>query len=103
MIAVVGLLYLAWLKAMTIHGDRYEDEEYENGDPDIVDYDSEPPVPPGLKKLSPSLQNFVQVFEIDPFLVQAAAEASSDLKKAQTVDYRELISRLQRAGAAPVG
>jgi hypothetical protein len=50
-----------------------------------------------LKKLSPSLQNFVQVFEIDPFLVQAAAEASPDLKKALSVDYRELIGRLPRA------
>jgi len=35
---------------------------------------------------TPSLQNFVQVFEIDPFLVQAAAEASPDLKKALSVD-----------------
>jgi hypothetical protein len=43
------------------------------------------------------LQNFVQVFEIDPFLVQAAAEASPDLKKTLSVDYRELISRLPRA------
>jgi len=44
--------------------------------------------------LTPSLQNFVQIFEIDPFLVQAAAEASPDLKKALIVDYRELIIRL---------
>ncbi len=91
------LLYLAWLKAMTMYGDLYEDEEDENGDPDVAAYDREPPVPPGLKKLSPSLQNFVQVFEIDPFLVQAAAEASPDLKKALSVDYRELIGRLPRA------
>lgn len=91
------LLYLAWLKAMTMYGDMYEDEEYEEDDSEIAAYDREPPVPPGLKKLSPSLQNFVQVFEIDPFLVQAAAEASPDLKKALTIDYRELISRLPRA------
>ena len=91
------LLYLAWLNAMTMHGNPYENEEYDNGDNDIASYDREPPVPPGLKKLSPSLQNFVQVFEIDPFLVQAAAEASPDLKKALSVDYRELIGRLPRA------
>ena len=91
------LLYLARLKAMTMYGDLYEDEEYENDDPDVADYDREPPVPPGLKKLSPSLQNFVQTFEIDPFLVQAAAEASPDLKKALSVDYRDLIGRLPRA------
>jgi hypothetical protein len=70
------LLYLAWLKAMTIDGSPYADEEYEDDDSDSLAYDREPAVPPGLKKLSPSLQNFVQVFEIDPFLVQAAAEAS---------------------------
>jgi hypothetical protein len=88
------LLYLAWLKAMTFYGESYEDED---NDPDIAAYDREPPVPPGLKKLSPPLQNFVQVFEIDPFLVQAAAEASPDLKRALAVDYRELIERLPRA------
>jgi len=91
------LLYLARLKAMTLYGNRYEDEEYENCDPDVDAYDRKPPVPPGLKKLSPSLQKFVQVFEIDPFLVQAAAEASPDLKKTLSVDYRELIERLPRA------
>lgn len=91
------LLYLAWLKAMTFYGEPYDDEGYEDDDTDIADDDREPPVPSGLKKLSPSLQNFVQVFEIDPFLVQAAAEASPDLKKALAVDYRELIGRLPRA------
>jgi hypothetical protein len=90
------LLYLAWLKAMTLYGDPYEDEGYENDDTDIAAYDREPPIPPGLKKLSPSLQNFVQVFDIDPYLVQAAAEASPDLKKTLSADYRELIERLPR-------
>ncbi len=70
------LLYLAWLKTMT--------------------FDYEPPVPAGLKTLSPPLQNFVQVFGIDPFLVQAAAEASPSLKKALAVDYADLVSRLPR-------
>jgi len=91
------LLYLAWLKVMTTYSDPYANEEYEDDEPNIAAYDREPPVPPGLKKLSPSLQNFVQVFEIDPFLVQAAAEASPDLKKALALDYRELIGRLPRA------
>ena len=91
------LLYLAWLKAMTMYGNPYADEEYEEDDCEIAAYDCEPPIPPGLKKLSPSLQNFVQVFEIDPFLVQAAAEASPDLKKALSVGYCELIGRLPRA------
>lgn len=88
------LLYLAWLKAATVDSAPYEDEDDE---PDITANDREPPVPPGLKKLSPSLQDFVQVFEIDPFLIQAAAEASPDIKKARAVDYRDLIARLPRA------
>jgi hypothetical protein len=92
------LLYLAWLKAMTFKGNLYDDEEYEDNDPDHAEFDREPPVPPGLKILSPSLRNFVQVFEIDPYLVQAATEASPDLKKVMTVDYRELIGRLPRSG-----
>jgi hypothetical protein len=94
------LPYLAWLKAVTLGGRPYDDEEdegYEDDEPDIAAYDREPPVPPGLRKLSPSLQNFVQVFEVYPFLVQAAAEASPDLKKAPAIAYRELIGRLQRA------
>jgi hypothetical protein len=91
------LLYLAWLKAMTMYGDPYADEEYEDDESDIAAYDREPPVPLGLKKLSPSLQNFVQVFKIDPFLVQAADESSPDLKDSLSVDYRELIGRLPRA------
>ena len=90
------LLHLAWLKAMTFYGEPNEDEGYEDDDTDIAAYDREPPVPPGLKKLSPPLQNFVQIFEIDPFLVQAAAEDSLDLKEALAVDYRELVGRLPR-------
>jgi len=91
------LLYLAWLKAMTFYSVPDDDEEYDDDDPDNPAYDREPPVPQGLKALSPSLQNFVQVFEIDPFLVQAAAEASPEPKKALAMDYRELIGRLPRA------
>ena len=88
------LLYLAWLKAITFYGIPDEDEE---DNPDSPAFDREPPVPPGLKKLSPSLQSFVEVFEIDPFLVQAAAEASPDARKALAVDYANLVSRLPRS------
>jgi hypothetical protein len=90
------LLYLAWLKAITLD-DIPDDDEYEEDDPDHLAYDREPPVPPGLKKLSPARQNFVHVFGIDPFLVQAAAEASPDLKRALVVDYGALIRQLSRA------
>ena len=80
-----------------MYEDMHADEEYEQDDPDIAAYDREPPVPPEMKELSPSLQSFVQVFEINPFLVQAAAEASPDPEKALTADYRRLVRRLPRA------
>jgi hypothetical protein len=88
------LLYLAWLKAATPYADPDVDE---SGDPDNPAFDHEPPVPAGLKKLSPALQSFVQVFEIDPFLVESAAEASPDPKKALAVEYGDLVRRLSRA------
>ena len=90
------LLYLAWLKAMTFYGVS-DDDDYEEDDADYPTYDREPPVPPGLKKLSPALQSFVHVFEIDPFLVRVAAEASPDPKEALAVDYASLVGRLSRA------
>jgi len=86
------LLYLVWLKAMTYEATGFEDEESD-------DYDLEPPVPPGLQKLSPALQHFIQVFDIDPFLVLAAAENSPDLHDTESIDYRDLVSRLSRTEA----
>jgi hypothetical protein len=87
------LLYLTWLKEMTFYG---EPEDEQDGDEDSRTHDLEPPIPPGLKKLSLALQNIVRVFDIDPFLVQAAAEASPDMRNPLNIDYRELIARLPR-------
>jgi len=88
------LLYLAWLKAATLYGGLDEPGDYDELASNQPAFDREPPVPPGLKKLSAALQNFVRVFELDPFLVKAAAEASHDRKETAAVDYRQLISRL---------
>jgi hypothetical protein len=90
------LLYLAWLKAATHYGAFDELDDYDE-EPEHPAYDREPPVPPGLKKLTPSLRNFVQVFELDPFLVAAAAEASPDSTHPMAVDYRQSLSRLPPA------
>jgi len=57
-------LYLAWLKTLEIE--------------DLLDEVTEPPVPPGLRQLSPALRRFIEFFEIDEHLVQAAAQASGD-------------------------
>jgi hypothetical protein len=86
------LLYLAWLNAMTYEATGFEDEESE-------EYDLEPPVPPGLQKPSPALQHFIQVFDMDPFMVQAAAENSPNPQTSQSINYRELVSRLSRSEA----
>lgn len=61
------MLYLAWL--YSIQMDDY----------DLGDYfdESEPPVPANLDKLSGSLKNFVDFFEIDRDLIATAAAGSS--------------------------
>jgi hypothetical protein len=85
------LLYLTWLKAMTISAGGVDDHGYE-----IPYSENEPSVPPGLKKLSPSLKHFVDVFELDPFLVEAAAEASESPTASARINYHELVPRLSR-------
>jgi hypothetical protein len=85
------LLYLAWLKAMTIS--KGWDCDYGT---EFSYSEQEPPVPSGLKKLSPSLEHFIEVFELDPFLVQAAAEASETLTISARMNYRKLVALLPR-------
>ncbi|MEW6239597.1 MAG: hypothetical protein AB1564_02170 [Chloroflexota bacterium] len=86
-------LYLAWLKAMSLESGYYDEDE---DAPDDFFSDSEPPVPAGLKRLTPQLQALVDFFEIDPFLVSAAAELSPNLSAVQQTDFSSLISRLTR-------
>jgi hypothetical protein len=76
-------LYLAWLRAAEL-------EDAAEGEP-------EPPVPPGLQELSPPLVSFVELFELDEYLVQAAAEASPQLRSAPAVPPEEAIARLSPA------
>jgi hypothetical protein len=49
-----------------------------------------------LKQLTPPLKAFIDFFEIDPFLVSAAAERSPNMSSGQQVDFTPLISRLTR-------
>jgi hypothetical protein len=60
------VLYLAWLKGITL--------EYRENDDAF-----EPPVPLGLGTLTPALERFVELFDIDEDLIQVAAERSSEL------------------------
>ena len=86
-------LYLAWLKAMTLESGGYDEDE---DDPDNFFNDPEPALPAGLKQVTPPLNAFMDFFEIDPFLVAAAAELSPSLSSTQQADFAPLISRLTR-------
>ena len=84
------LLYLAWLKAISLRRTLMDDED----DPGGLVSGLEPPVPAGLKTLTPALNLFVGVFDLDPSLVQAAAANSQDLPT--KMSYRDLVRRLPR-------
>jgi hypothetical protein len=76
------LLYLAWLKGLTLAG--AVDEEAQ-----------EPPVPPGLRTLSPALESFIELFGVDEDLVQVAAERSHALdERISDADLRRAIAHL---------
>lgn len=88
--------YLGWLRGIQTGGlyetddvdEVEEDERYgavrsaADDDPEYPDA-LEPPVPPGLRSLSASLERLVDFLEIDPDLVAVAAEASAPLTDRQ--------------------
>jgi len=90
------VLYIAWLGMITKQSHWYEEDE---GDPDNFYLDPEPPVPAGLKELSLSLRTFVDAFEIDPFLISAAAEHSHHLVPLKKTAFDSAISKLSRQEA----
>ena len=82
------LLYLAWLKAIALEA------EIEEAMLDEIDEMKEPPVPPGLRQLSPGLRAFSELFELDKHLVAAAAEASGSPVGVTTEQLRQAIGQL---------
>ena len=79
------LLYLAWLKVISMDG------------PEGMEGEPEPPVPAGLKKLNASLQAFADFFEIDPHLISAAAVSSKKEESSPEPDLESAIAKLTRA------
>ena len=76
------VLYLAWLKGITL--------EYRENDDTF-----EPPAPPGLQMLTPALERFVELFDIDEGLIRVAAERSGELGgKISDDDLRRAIGQL---------
>jgi hypothetical protein len=74
------VLYLAWLKVLDME--------------DVLDSVTEPPVPPGLKELSPALRDFVAFFDVDEDLVEVAAQESRQSEIASEDDLRRVIALL---------
>lgn len=77
-------LYLAWLKAKQLN------------EHDGVEDESEPSVPAGLRTLNAGLKTFMQLFEIDPHLVRAAAESSDPLESVSDQALASALARLPR-------
>ncbi len=73
-------LYLAWLKAVQER---------------VVKKDTlEPPVPPGLRALTPALDTFVEIFDGDGALIALAAEVSGETAAVSEDDVRRGIASL---------
>ena len=77
------VLYLAWLSALH----TWEMTE------DIV----EPPVPPGLQKLTRPLRHFIEAFHVDESLVTVAAKASPTRQEISSSQLRKKVAALARA------
>jgi hypothetical protein len=77
------VLYLAWLKVLEVE--------------DLLRSVLEPPLPPGLKALSPALHTFVDFLGIDETLIQVAAEASRDPNGQPEGWLRRALSQLPAA------
>jgi hypothetical protein len=74
------LLYLAWLKSLEME--------------DVLESVTEPPVPVGLKNLSPALRAFARLFEVDADLIEVAAERSGQLESVSEHDLQRAIAQL---------
>jgi len=79
------MLYLAWLKVVSMD------------DPEVMEEEPEPPIPAGLKHLNASLQAFAEFFEIDPHLISAAAVSSKKAESSPAPDLESALAKLTRA------
>jgi hypothetical protein len=73
-------LYLAWLKVLEVK--------------DLLDSVREPPVPPGLKALTPALHLFSGFLEVDETMIQVAAGASDEPQVPPADWLRGAVARL---------
>lgn len=79
------LLYLTWLRMAPALAE-YEEEEL-----------IEPPVPPNLTQLSPALKAFIELVELDPDWVTAAAQKSESQKAKSKTKLETYLPQLSDA------
>lgn len=77
------VLYLAWLKAISLERDNKDDREQ-----------LEPPIPANLRSLSSPLKKFIELFDVDKDLIAAASELSPQNNNVVEQDVEELIVML---------
>ena len=77
-------LYLSWLKSAS--ADDVEDDAIE----------LEPAIPAGLGKLNSSHQAFMEFFELNPYLVKAAAKASPPVQPKSNAPLISALAQLSR-------
>jgi hypothetical protein len=82
---LAGDLRLLYLAGLRVHMARMA---YSDDDP------IEPPLPPNLKTLTPALNTFVELVELDPDVVAAAAETSPNYQPAPTPSLEDWLPRL---------
>ncbi|WP_019502350.1 hypothetical protein [Pseudanabaena sp. PCC 6802] len=80
------LLYLVWLRvAPYLAGEELDDDPIE------------PPIPPNLSQLSPPLEAFIKLVELNPDLVDAAAQASTRHQASSDLPLENWLSALSEA------
>ncbi len=85
------ILYLAWLKAMSLQDDESPDDQESAASSEM-----DPPIPCGLRHLSAALKRFVDEFDVPASLVDAAARASPEMVEPSATDFSSLVSQLSR-------
>lgn len=85
-------LYLGWLYGIQSTMSIYEEEqgEEEEGFLDCC----EPPVPAGLGQLTAAQEAFVELVGIDPYVLQAAAEASAEVNQTSAGDLVQFLKEV---------
>jgi hypothetical protein len=89
-------LFIFWLNmANLLSGDTLEEDDFdEDEDDDERSPLTVPPIPPNLKKSSPALRAFINLYELDEDLIAAAATFSTEPPKLAPFDLQTALKQL---------